>query len=141
MTLLQDAMDQIQEEVLQVEGVKVAPESDKIPESMGAFPFGITFPRTGQVEFPSDGWVKGLHTVFTEIHVGSVFLPEAVRTSVPHEELFMDRLRKNPTLTSKVDLIVPPILYSWGRLDWGSQPDVHIGYRFEITFKIERSVS
>ncbi len=141
MTLLQDAINEIQLEVLQLEEVKQAPEGEKLPESMGAFPFGVTYPRSGQEEFPSAGWVKAMHTVFTEIHVSRVILPAALKLSVPMEEEFITRLRRNPTLSGTVDTIRMPIVYSFGRLDWGTVRDVHLGYRFEITFKIERSVS
>ncbi len=141
MTLLQDAINEIQIELLQVEGIKVAPEGDKLPESMGKFPFGITYPRSGQEQFPSEGWVKALHTVFTEVHVSRALLPAAMRLAVPIEQEFIDRMRRNPTLTTKVDFIVQPILYTFGRLDWGTVRDAHLGYRFEITFKIERSVT
>lgn len=117
-------------------GVLDAP--DNVPESAILFPFAVTYPRSGTLIRNTDT-LKGLHVVYTEIHVDRSLLPEAIETAQGYITSFANRVLNDPTLGDNVNTLQvsneSPITYEFGRLEWGTTKT--IGVRFIITFKIQ----
>jgi hypothetical protein len=100
----------------------------------------VCYQANGTWESVSAGWKKGLHTVSLEIHVSRANLPKAIKQVSPYNELIADLLLSNPRLNDTIDTIVMPIQYSFGYLDWGASRDAHLGYRFNVTMKIQSAL-
>jgi len=130
---LSGAMLQIQAVARAISGVKSAP--DQISDSMASFPFVVTFPRRLE-DHAQQSWDKSLWTVYTEIHVARGLVGDSVTTAAGLIEDLRDGLNADPTLNGTVDTIVYPIVATFGELEWGSPATKTIGWRCEITFKI-----
>lgn len=130
----QDAIARIQTIARNLAGMVEAPEY--VPESVNQFPFAMTYYRQGNTTLMI-GWRKGLHTVFCEIHIARQILPRALETAMPFYERFMAALEDDPTLGGTVSTIVSPVNHTFGWIEFGSQDNKHVGWRFEITFKQE----
>ncbi len=130
----QDAIARIQAIARGLAGMVEAPEF--VPESMNQFPFAMTYYRQGNTTLQI-GWRKGLHTVFCEIHVARQILPLAIQTAMPFYERFMTAIEADPTLNGTVSTIVSPVNHTFGWLEFGSPENRNIGWRFEITVKME----
>ena len=128
----QDAIARIQYHARSLDGMREAP--DYVPESANQFPFAISYYRTGNTIFEA-GWLKGLHTIYSEIHVARQILPSAIRAAMPFYDSLLAALEGDPRLNNTVDTIISPVVHSFGRLEFGGQET--IGWRFEITVKIQ----
>lgn len=130
----QDAIARIQTIARGLTGMVEAPEYP--PENMMQFPFAMTYYRQGNTTLQM-GWRKGLHTVFTEFHLARQLLPGTVKAAMPFYERFLAAIEDDPTLDGTVSTVISPILHTFGWLEYGSQDNKHIGWRFEVTFKQE----
>ena len=127
------AMTQIQTVARSLTGIKSAPA--QVTDSTSAFPFVITFPR--RVESTAQNtFDKSVFTVFTEIHVARGIVGDAIVTGAGLYEDLRDALNADPTLAATVDTIVYPIVATFGELEWGTPAVKTVGWRLEITFKI-----
>lgn len=129
------AIAEIQDIAREIHNIKDAPVL--IPEGEPSFPFAISYPRTGTLDLEA-GQKKGLHTIFTEIHMSRGLLGTAVEQVLNIMVNFESALLGNVTLSGAVDTIVFPIKYTFGRLEWGNTATV--GIRYEITVKIHESI-
>lgn len=130
----QDAIARIQAIARGLTGMVEAPEYP--PENMVQFPLAMTYYRQGNTTLMS-GWRKGLHTVFCEVHLSRQLLPGTVKAAMPYYERMMTALEADPTLGGTVSTIISPVNHTFGWLEYGSQENRHVGWRFEITFKQE----
>lgn len=117
-------------------GVREAPTT--IPEGVAAFPFVVTYPREGFIEYLAE-YQKGLHTVYTEFHCDRSILTTAASLAMGFITSFPNLLLQDPTLGGEVSTLIldasRPIKYTFGRMSWGGIET--IGVRFEITFKLQ----
>lgn len=130
----QDAIERIQAIARSLTGIVEAPNYP--PESVNQFPFVLTYYRQGNTTLMS-GWRKGLHTVFCEFHLARQILPATVQSAMPFYERFMAAIEADPTLGGRVSTIISPVNHTFGWLEYGSQDNKHLGWRFELTFKQE----
>lgn len=130
----QDAINRIQAIARGLTGVKEAPNF--MPESMNQFPFALTYYRQGDTTAMM-GWRKALHTVFMEIHLARQILPATIEQAMQYYERVMAALVDDPTLGGTVSTIVWPVTQTFGWLSYGGSDNIHVGWRFSITFKQE----
>lgn len=135
MATLQDAIAAVQDVALTLSGIEEAP--DYAPEGMMQFPFVVTYAR--KVDWtPMSDWKKGLHTIYSEIHVARIMLPRAIELAMPYNETFADGILSDPTLAGTVDTVLK-LRGTFGALPWADE--THIGWRFEIDIKQETAYS
>jgi hypothetical protein len=127
----------LQATALTLPGMRSAPELP--PEKAAAYPFAVTFPYQGDWDGLSGGWMIGLHTLATEIHVARKNLPYDVAKVIGYCETFANALLRDPTLGGHVDTINGGIRYTFGPMNWGGQET--IGYRFEINVKVQPALT
>lgn len=139
------ALLNLQAKWLSISGVNSAP--DYPPEATGAFPFAVSYERSGRLVGRSYQFGDELVVLHTELHVARAMLPRAIETIMPYRDQFLDLLIADPTLGGTVSTINGEVTWTFGRLGWGQesrsqydQPNT-IGYRFEIPVKVQRSVS
>ena len=130
----QDAIARIQAIVRGLDGVREAPEY--APENVNQFPFGLSYYKTGDTTL-MNGYRKGLHTVVCDIFVARQLLPSSIRQAMPFYERFMAALEADPTLGGTVSTIVAPVRHSFGRISYGDEKALLLGWEFEITVKQE----
>jgi len=137
MATLQDAIEQIQDEMISLARMRRAP--DKPPEQIAAFPFAVCYPESG--EYTQRSYVmQGLHTIAIEVHVQRKDLPRDYSTamtfakSVPNE--IFDAI--NGALSAIVT--VGSISYTFGPMAYA---DVEtLGFRFRLEgVKTEDAIS
>lgn len=144
-TDIKTAVHKVQELIRAVVDIETAP--NEVQEDYIQFPFGVSFvsnpgttaPVAGSAEV--GGQKKELHTIFTEIHLNRGLFGEAIERALDMHPKIVDVLCKNPTLGATVDTIIYPIRHSFGRLDWGAQENVHIGWRYEIDVKLHTTIA
>ena len=102
-------------------------------EKAASYPFAVSFPYMGTWDSMSGGWMQGLHTIATEIHVARKNLPRDVKAVIDFCETFANALLSDPTLGGHVSTI-NTITYTFGPLSWGGQAT--LGYRFQIAVKV-----
>jgi hypothetical protein len=122
----------IQARALALAGMRTAPAY--APEQSASYPFAVSFPARGEWDSLSGGWMIGLHTIATEIHVARKDLPADMRAVIGFCETFADALLREPTLGGCVSTI-NAVRYTFGPMAWGGQDT--IGYRFEVDVKVE----
>jgi hypothetical protein len=135
MATLPQVIDYIQAKMRALDGVEEAP--DEAPEQMLQFPFVMTLPRSGRITKESPQ-MMGLYTIYVEVHVGRQVLPKAIEMALPFGDSVPQALWADPKLGGLVSTI-QEIRFVFGRVTWGNED--HIGYRFEVDFKLMTNVS
>jgi len=138
---IKTAVRKIQEMMRDVTGIEDAP--DEPLEDYISLPFVASYASAGGTSEPLSGTTaaaggkKEEHfTIFTEVHLDRGLGPEAIERALDLHGPIADVLCRNINLEGTVDTIRYPIRHSFGRLDWGNQENVHIGWRFEIDVKL-----
>jgi hypothetical protein len=114
-------------------GVNGAPTDP--PESINQYPFAVTYVSDVAWERTAD-WRKGIYKIVTEVHWSRQNLPKAIEQCVGFGDTFADAILSDPRLGDTVDTVVE-LRGKFGWLQWGDQRDIHIGWSFEVTVKIE----
>jgi len=127
---LEGAIGQIQTIVRAIPGIQSAPTSP--PSSAGAFPFAVSYPRSGNLVMNSVDWGNVLHTVYTELHFANQLLEISIPQSMPYARLVFLGLMADVTLGGNVSEI-SAVRYTFGKLAWAGVET--IGFRFEIDMK------
>jgi hypothetical protein len=118
-------------------GARFAP--DFPPEQTAAFPFAVTYPSRATWDIQGGGWMKGLVTVRTEIHVARKDLARDVERVNIFAQAFPNELWSDPTLGGNVDTIIQVRQVAFGPLAWAGQDT--IGYTFETDFKVMPAIT
>ena len=139
---LEGAIAKLQEHALSCKGVKKAPT--KLAESMGPYPFVVSYPERGQLMAESGNLTHELHTIVTEFHAAPrAMLGKAVEIATPYISEFFRKLVLDPKLGNEVDTIQfgseRPLVYEFGRLEWATTET--IGFRLHTIVKIRTSAS
>lgn len=127
---LEGAIAQIQIIVGAIPGIQSAPS--KVPDSAGAFPFAVSYPRSGGLVMNSVDWANVLHTIYTELHFGNQLLAISIPQAMPYARLVFLGLMADITLAGNVSEI-SAVRYTFGKLAWAGIET--IGFRFEIDVK------
>ena len=135
MALLSEVLSYTQAKMRALDGVEEAP--DDAPEQMVQFPFVVTLPRTATITRESPQ-MQGLYTIYVEVHVGRQVLSSAIATALPFGDSIPNALWADPKLGGNVDSITE-VRFTFGRVEWGTEQ--HIGYRFEVDFKLRTTVT
>lgn len=134
----QDAITRIQALAAGLGGMKEAPAYP--PESLNQFPFSLCYLRRGESIFEA-GWRKDLWVIHWEIFFARQLLNSTVEKAMPYGALALAALQADPTLNGTVSTIVAsqnnPAVSEFGWLEYGSQTDLYLGWRFIITVKQE----
>lgn len=128
---IEAAIADLREKLLSLNGMRSAPVNP--PDATAAFPFGVSYERSGTLEMKSAGFANDLATIWCEIHVSRQILPQAVALAMEFRDPFMKLLIADPTLGGTVSTI-REIRRTFGRLEWGGVET--IGYRFEVDVKV-----
>jgi hypothetical protein len=128
---IEAAIQDLQDKLLSLSGMKSAPDSP--PEGAGAFPFAVTYERTGTLTLNSYGWSTDIVTLWCEIHVSRAILPRAVEQAMSFRDPLLKLIIADPTLGDTVSTVLE-LRRVFGRLEWGGIETV--GYRFEIDIKV-----
>lgn len=128
---IETAILNLQAKVLSLSGIKAAPSAP--PEGSGAFPFGVSYERSGTLVLHSYGFADDLATIWCEIHVGRGILSKAVEQAMGFRDPFLKLLVADPTLGGTVSTIVE-VRRVFGVLSWGGIET--LGYRFEVDVKV-----
>lgn len=132
---IEAAITNLQAKILSLTGVKSAPA--KPPESAAAFPFGVSYERTGTLASHSAVFADELVTIWCEIHVSRTLLGNGIAQAQALRDPFLKLLIADPTLAGTVSTI-RDIRWTFGKLAWA---DVEtIGFRFEVEVKCPISV-
>ena len=129
MATLQEAIDEIQDQIGAISGIRGAP--DEPPDSINAFPFAVAYVESGEYYIGPPQVMTGLHTVVVESHVARKDLERDVARAMPYAKAIPNAIfaaLTNSTFTAFQTL--GAIAYEFGPLDWG---DVQtIGFRFRL---------
>jgi hypothetical protein len=112
---------------------------DDPPESLSEFPAAMVYPLRGDMEIPSWGMAKSLHTLALDIYHARTTLPQAVADTKQWPGVVLGLLHDYPTLNSTVDAIVWPVSYRVRPMQYNQA--MHFGVRFEITVKIMEAMT
>lgn len=129
---IEGAISNLQAKLLALPGIKSAPE--KPPEAVMAYPFAVSYERTGVFTMESQGIGKDLVTIWCEIHVSRVLLGSAIQTAMAFRDPFLRAIMADPTLGGEVST-VNTIRRTFGQLVWNTVDT--IGYRFEVDVKVK----
>ena len=121
----------LQAKLLALSGMKAAPDAP--PEGAGAFPFAVSYERTGTLAMRSAGFADDLATIWCEIHVSRQILPIAIGTAMAFRDPFLKAIIADPTLGGSVST-VNAVRRTFGALKWADIDT--IGYRFEVDVKV-----
>ena len=127
MATLQDAIDQIQDAVGAVSGIRMAP--DEPAENWRVFPVAVCYAGSGLWKISPVGVMKGIHDIVLNVFVARKELPRDVKAvmgyakSVPNAILsdFQDG-----TITGLE--VIGDIEYTFGAIEWGGQPLIGFQY-------------
>jgi hypothetical protein len=102
----------------------------KPPDSIGAFPFAVTYVADGKIDGVATTWKKHLFTVECDIHVGRDSDGARAYASVEAiVDTFSNALCAAPTLSAAVDTITS--------IDWRLEPRVYAGVNtLAVAFRI-----
>lgn len=129
------AIANLQAKVLSLSGMKAAPATP--PEGTGAYPFGVTYERSGEMILNSYGFADDLSVLWTEIHVSRANLSTGIVQAMAFRDPFLKLLIADPTLGGTVSTI-RNILRTFGKLEWNGIET--LGYRFEIGVKVTLTI-
>lgn len=124
---LQSVINAIQDVCLTVSGIKGAP--DYAPEQINVYPFVVTYPGEGSIQFGTTDEMKALHDVIVEVHVARKDLPMDMRAVAGFVDSIPAVLLADPTLAGTCSTF-QSIRYRFGALGWGGQDT--LGYRFTV---------
>lgn len=131
MATLQEAIDQIQDIVGAISGIKSAPHEP--PEKLSAYPFAVAYLGTGEFRAgPGRGAYTGEHSIILELHVARKNLAYDVARAMAYAKSIPNALfdaHADGTFTA-FGAMVGPIRYEFGPLGWGGAET--IGFRFTI---------
>lgn len=120
-----------------ITGIKAAP--DYPPESVSAYPFVLTYPSGGNLEWEPGLIFKGLHQITCELHFDRAVLPKAIKTMIPFIKKFADALKVDPTLGGTVDTVVATgnskIEYTILFQQFAKVPEVVIQFKFFVKIR------
>lgn len=128
MATLQDFIDQVQDAVGALSGIRGAP--DEPPESINVFPFAVAYARDGTYE-QQKGMMKGLHNVVVELHVARKDLARDVQAAMGYAKSVPNAIldaQEDGNLAAASWL--GRISYTFGPMAWAGQET--IGFRFVI---------
>jgi hypothetical protein len=128
---IEAAITNLQGKWMSLAGIKSAPNVP--PEGVGAFPFAVSYERSGTFDIQSAGFGFDLATIYSELHVSRQLLPVSITTATNFRDNFLKLLIGDPTLSESVSN-VRQIRRTFGRLEWGGIET--IGYRFEVDVKL-----
>ena len=139
---LEGAISKLQEHALSCKGVKKAP--DTLPESMGPYPFVVSYLWRSELWGESSNLAHAEHTIYTEFHVAPrTMLGKGVEKAIPYISEFHRKLVLDPKLGGAVDTIQlskdRPIISEFGKLEWATTET--IGFRFQSIVKIRETAS
>lgn len=129
MNSLQDIIDEIQDVVADVSGIRRAP--DNPPEAMAVYPFATCFPREGYWTMTPSGMIQGVHTLWLEVHVARKDLPRDTETAIALSKSIPEAIwsaYRNQSFTHLK--VMQRISYTFGVLDWLGTDTV--GFRFML---------
>lgn len=130
----QDAIARIQVIAKTLPGLAEAPEYP--PESINQFPFSLAYLNRGETTFEA-GWRKDIWTIFWEIYVARQILARDIAKAMSYAQPALAALHADPTLGGTVSTIVSPVTCTFGWLEYGSQDNKLLGWRFAVTVKQE----
>jgi hypothetical protein len=132
---IEAAIANLQAKILSLSGVKSAPV--KPPESAAAFPFGVSYERSGSLASHSAIFADELCTIWCELHVSRTLLGNGIAQAQALRDPFLKLLIADPTLGGNVSTL-RDVRWTFGKMVWA---DVEtIGFRFEVDVKIQVSV-
>ena len=118
-------------------GCRSAPA--EVQESMGRFPFAVTFPKTGTYGVDDGTSTRDLHTLATQIHFDPRDMTKAVDQGKTLMDAFALLVQSDPTLDGAVDNVNFPMIYTFGGLIWNGVETV--GFEMEVPIKIRRAIT
>ncbi|MBT7070744.1 MAG: hypothetical protein HN975_07640 [Anaerolineae bacterium] len=131
---LQAAVEQVQDLMGAVSGVKSAP--DYPPENINEYPFVVAYMGGGEIVFDTPSAYKGLHTIIIELHIARKDLPNDIEIAAPYVDSIPAALMADATLAGTVNLF-DNITYEFTEMLWDAVET--IGFRFSINGVSQRS--
>ena len=126
-----EVIKNIQGKWLELPEIKAAP--NHAPEALTAFPFAVTYERSGVLQLRSYGWAQILPNIlYSELHIGRTLLPQAIELAQSMRDVFLKKFISDPQLGNLVDT-AQNINFEFGRLEWAGVQT--LGYRFIIPTK------
>ena len=129
MATLQAIIDEIQDQVGAISGIRGAP--DEPPDSINAFPFAVCFVDTGEYLIGPPQVMTGLHTIIVELHVARKDLERDVQRAMVYAKSIPNAIfAAHAASTFTAFQTLTTITYEFGPLDWGDLQT--IGFRFRL---------
>ena len=130
MSVLQNAIIEIQKQIRTLPGIRSAPDSPT--PRVDAYPFVVTYLGEGQWSEEPAGMKTGLHVLIVELHVVTKDQPRDVTTAMEYAESLPNLLFKRLDIDSWAGTVqtVEAISYTFGALGWGDVDT--LGFRFRI---------
>ena len=129
MATLQEIIDEIQDQVGAISGIRGAP--DEPPDSIHAFPFAVAYVDGGEYHIGPPQVMTGLHTVIVELHVARKDLERDVARAMPYAKAIPNAIFSAHTdATFTAFQTLERITYEFGPLDWSGLQT--IGFRFRL---------
>ena len=128
MATLQQVIDQIQDAVGALSGIRAAP--DEPPESLNVYPFALAYSRDGFHE-QRQGKMVGTHNIVVELHVARKDLARDIATAMGYAKSVPDAIfaaQEDGSIAGASWL--GRISYTFGPMAWAEQPT--IGFRFVV---------
>ena len=131
MATLQAVIDQIQDEIGALSGIRAAPHEP--PESMSAYPFAVAFVKSGNWTLGKPaGCMTGLHDIVVELHIARKDLARDYAAAMAYAKSVPNAIGSawlvDVTMTS-LDAI-GSIAYEFGQMSWAGIDT--IGWRWTI---------
>jgi hypothetical protein len=128
MATLQAFIDQVQDAVGALSGIRGAP--DEPPEAINVYPFAVAFAGTGDYE-QQKGKMRGNHNVIVELHVARKDLARDVAAAMAYAKSIPNAIyaaQEDGSLAASS--YIGRISYTFGPMAWAGVPT--LGFRFEI---------
>lgn len=120
----------LQDSWLAISGIKAAP--DNPTEIEVAYPFAMTYERSGEMLLQSAGWSTPYTEVWSELHLSRTLLPQAIADALGYRDQFLEKIRDDPTLGGNCQT-VDRVSWVFGNVTWAGIEN--IGYRFTMRIK------
>lgn len=131
---LQDVINDIQDSIGAISGIKNAP--DYPPENINEYPFVVAYMGTGTIDFDAPPSTKGLHSIIVELHVARKDLPNDISIASPFVDSIPAAIMADVTLGGTVQLF-ENITYEFAVMRWDAVDT--IGFRFTVNGVSQRS--